>query len=78
MTEIKQFKKLPNHKFLHIHPEQFKLWVSDVMNEPHMQFASPADVAERIEQKFGGVKSSHLQRIYRMRLNVSDFRNPEN
>lgn len=66
-------KKLPNKKYLRIHDEQFIEWITEIMSQEHMKYANAQDVANEIEEQFGGVASSHCARIRRMRLNVRDF-----
>lgn len=66
-------KKLPNKKYLRIHNEQFIEWITEIMSQEHMKYANAQDVANEIEEQFGGVASSHFLRIRRMRLNVRDF-----
>ena len=66
-------KKLPNKKYLRIHDEQFIEWITEIMSQEHMKYANAQDVANEIEEQFGGVASSHFLRIRRMRLNVRDF-----
>jgi len=65
--------KKPNRKYLRIPDEQFLEWVTDIMKEERMKYASTQDLAKEIELKYGGVGSSHFFRIRRMRLNVRDF-----
>jgi hypothetical protein len=66
-------KKLPNRKYLRIHDEQFIEWITEIMSQEKMKYANAQDVANEIEEQFGGVAGSHFLRIRRMRLNVRDF-----
>lgn len=71
--EAMKTKKLPHKKYLRIHDEQFIEWITEIMAQEHMKYANAQDVANEIEEQFGGVAGSHFLRIRRMRLNVRDF-----
>lgn len=71
-------RKLPKKTHVHVHPKRFEQWIIEIMKEPEMKYSSPADVAERITEKHGGLKRSHLSRIYRMRLKMSDYWGEDN
>ena len=65
--------KLSNKKYLRIHPDQFKGWITEIMKEPVMRYATAAIVAAEIEKRHGGKATSHLHKIRAMRLDVQDF-----
>ena len=65
--------KLSNKKYLRIHPDQFKGWITEIMKEPVMRYATAAIVAAEIEKRHGGKATSHLYKIRAMRLDVQDF-----
>jgi len=66
-------KKLPNKKYLRIHPGQFKEWISEIMSEEKFKYSSKQDVANEIEKRHGGVATSHLFKIRNLRLNIEDY-----
>ena len=66
-------KKLPAKKYLRIHPDQFKGWITEIMKEPVMRYATASVVAAEIEKRHGGKATSHLHKIRAMRLDVQDF-----
>ena len=65
--------KLPAKKYLRIHPDQFKGWITEIMKEPVMRYATASVVAAEIEKRHGGKATSHLHKIRAMRLDVQDF-----
>jgi len=65
--------KLSNKKYLRIHPDQFKGWITEIMKEPVMRYATASVVAAEIEKRHGGKATSHLHKIRAMRLDVQDF-----
>ena len=67
-------KKLPNKKYLRIHDEQFKEWITEVLKQEKMKYAKAPDVAKEIERIYGGVATSHMHKIRQLRLDIEEFR----
>ena len=44
-------EKLPAKKYLRIHDEQFKEWITEIMKQPHMKYANVTDLAQEIENR---------------------------
>ncbi len=65
--------KLPKVKYLRIHDTQLKEWIIEIMKDEKMRFARANDVALEIQERYGGLASSHLNKIRKMRLNVQDY-----
>ena len=65
--------KLSSKKYLRIHPDQFKGWITEIMKEPVMRYATASVVADEIEKRHGGKSTSHLHKIRAMRIDVQDF-----
>ncbi len=66
-------KKLKTEKYIRIKPDVFKGWIREIMKEERFRYATPQVVAEEIQQRHGGLVSSHMGRIRAMRLNMQDF-----
>lgn len=66
-------QKLPKKKYLRVHPIELREWIFEIMKDKKMRFAKPADVANEIEKKYGGLAKSHLSSIYRLRLKMENF-----
>lgn len=66
-------KKLSNKKYLRIHPDQFRGWITEIMKEPEMRYASAKVVADEIEKRYGGKAISWLHKIRAMRIDVQNF-----
>ena len=65
--------KLPKVKYLRVHDTQLKEWILEIMKDEKMRFARANDVALEIQERYGGIASSHLNKIRKMRLNVQNF-----
>ena len=65
--------KLPKEKYIRIPLDVFKGWITEIMKQPEMRFASPEIVAKEMEEQFGGRASSHLHKMRGMRLKMEDF-----
>ena len=65
--------KLSSKKYLRIHPDQFKGWITEIMKEPEMRYATASVVADEIEKRYGGKATSWLHKIRAMRIDVQDF-----
>ena len=65
--------KLPTEKYLIIPTDVFKGWITEIMKQSEMRFASPKIVAKEMEVQFGGRASSHLHKMRAMRLKMEEF-----
>lgn len=65
--------KLPKVKYLRVHDTQLKEWIIEIMKDEKMRFARANDVALEIQERYGGIASSHLNKIRKMRLDVQDY-----
>ena len=71
-------KKLRGKKYIRIKPDVFRGWIREIMKEERFRYAPPQVVADEIQERYGGLASSHLARIRAMRLNMQDFLPEEN
>ena len=65
--------KLPKIKYLRVHDTQLKEWILEIMKDDKMRFARANDVALEIQERYGGIASSHLNKIRKMRIDVQNF-----
>lgn len=66
-------EKLPAKKYLRIHDDQFKEWITEIMKQPHMKYANITDLAQELENVYGGVATSHMHKLRALRINVKDY-----
>ena len=61
-------------KGTNVPPETFIKWVQNIMKQEKFYYAQPQDVATELARIHGGLVSQHLNRIYQMRIKVSNYR----
>lgn len=70
-------KKIKKDKYFRVHNDQFKEWIVELMQRDYMKYASAKDVAEELSRVYGGAASSHLYKIYDLRIKIDDYRPPK-
>ncbi len=72
--KLKRSNKTTDLKGANVPPKIFIEWVETIMQEERFFYAQNQDVAVELAEKYGGTPEQHLNRMYKMRLRVSELR----